>query len=228
MNLGCKEKAQKPQENLGFASLGEAKDYLYFKTGSWWVYKNSYTNELDTMILTYCQLDTFHAENSLRKVDYELISFTIQSLRDNAIYVTNSYDWDIDLPSFRQAWTIECRRNGGFYNNYYGVGSLISNQFYFPFDKSGRLAGVAKTLFESHVDSLVIEGKVYRDIVKFSVEYDGTYPFPNRYISDNGHSVYFWSKNYGLIRIEHDSWDAPNNGNKVHMVWDLIESHIIP
>lgn len=225
MNLGCKDKVQKPQEDLGFASLGEAKDYLFFKPGSWWIYKNSYTNELDTMILTNCFLDTLHAENSSKKLEYEVISYTVQSLRDNAEYVTNCYEMNIDLPRFRIAWAIECERIRGKSLNYH-IQSDLSNQFYYPFDDNGR-GGATTTYFKERIDSLLVNGEVYRDIVSFTVEHDGTYPYPNKYILDGGNSIYYWAKNYGIIKIQNDTWDAPSNGNKVQMNWTLIESHII-
>ncbi len=38
--------------------LGEAKDYMYFRTGTWWVYKNTNTGLLDTISVISSSLDT--------------------------------------------------------------------------------------------------------------------------------------------------------------------------
>lgn len=39
--------------------LGEAKDYMYFKPGTWWVYKNTNTGMIDTIQVYSSSLDTF-------------------------------------------------------------------------------------------------------------------------------------------------------------------------
>jgi hypothetical protein len=53
----CKPE-EKPHPNIykGPYYLGEVKDYLYFKPGSYWIYKNNVTNQIDTW--TMLSIDT--------------------------------------------------------------------------------------------------------------------------------------------------------------------------
>lgn len=125
----CRTIEDPPQEDLGLLTLGEAKDYLLFKPGSWWVYKNSYTNEIDTMLLDYCFIDTFHAENEKKKFDYEDIMYGIHSLRDKAFYRTFSRGMSAEPVPFSARWNYECKRFGG-YNSKEG----LTGHFFYPFD----------------------------------------------------------------------------------------------
>ncbi len=220
----CRKKADPPAENLGFFSLGEAKDYLLFKPGTWWVYKNSYTNELDTMILTSCAMDTVHAESKIRFFDYEAMGFGILSKRDNAYYSSPGSSMNADASTFSATWSWECQRIGGYHLMHTTTPSTTGSGFFYPFDKSKRGNGVYETTFDDRKDSLIVGGKTYYDIVSFSVYFDGAYPYPNIYIYDFSNSMYYWAKGFGLIKIELQSIDA--NKMPIAMNWELIESHI--
>ncbi len=219
-----KESPPSPPENLGFFSLGEAKDYLLFKPGTWWVYKNTYTNESDSMVLTYCFLDTSHAESTIRYFDYENIAFSIKSHRDNATYNTAGRDWNPEVTHFNAGWGIECTRLGGYYSSHFS-GSGISTQFYYPFDKSKRGNGVYETTFSERKDSLIVLGKTYYDIAVFSVTGDDAFPYPNIFFGVIAiNNIYYWAKNYGLVKIEMLGFDK--NNDKLNMDWELTKSLI--
>ncbi len=215
-----------PQEDLGFFSLGEVKDYILFKPGSYWIYRNSYTNEIDTIVLQYCNLDTTYQESKLRKFSAEVITYMYKSKRDGAVYNSYVQVSNPEASNFFMVWSWRCTRIGGartIYDNSNGDGC----QFYYPFDSTNsRGNGVYSTTFSGRLGSLDVGGKIYTDVVAFSVLSDCSYPYPNKYLLSAGKSTYFWSKGNGLVRIVNDSWDAPNNGNQVHMVWDLLENKL--
>lgn len=52
-----------PDEHY-FYALGESKEYMYFKEGTWWVYKNTITNELDTIKVYQSLMDTIVVKGS--------------------------------------------------------------------------------------------------------------------------------------------------------------------
>lgn len=226
----CRKKYEDPPtENLGFISMGEAKDYLLFKPGTWWVYKNTYTNELDTMNLTTSVLDTIQIENRnppstprKRIYSFEYITFDIQSLRDSANYHTYLSGMDPDAEDFFILFEFVCQRNGGFYNIKH-TGYSYATQFSYPFYTSEH-KGASGAMFIERKDSMVVMGKTYYDIVSFSVNGGGSMPYPNIFIFDGGNSIYYWARYIGVIKMEHQCYDK--NFKEIQMNWELIESHI--
>ncbi|MES2618432.1 MAG: hypothetical protein V4613_11165 [Bacteroidota bacterium] len=223
MAISCKEKDPQP-EDLGFISLGEAKDYLLFKPGTWWVYKNSVTNELDTTLLESCGVDTAYAKSKKRVFTYERVGYYKRSLRDNAIYRTFSGSMNPDVVNFNPGWVLECIRENGYREKYFS-GSGVSCHFYYPFDRGGAGNGVYETTFNNKQDSIVVSGKTYYDIVSFSIYHDGTFPYPNIYVGPLCNNIYYWAKGYGIIKIEMQGWDI--NNNIITMNWELIDYKII-
>lgn len=228
-NCSKKNSDSPSSQDLGFFSLGEAKDYLLFKPGTWWVYKNSNTNELDTMVLFSSGFDTIHVVNRLPPsqpykniFSYEYITYKIYSHRDKAVYHTFCRGMEPDAAFFLN-FEFRCQRDSGFYNKYH-TGYGLSTQFYFPFHLDGH-DGLSGTKFIERADSMDVRGKTYYDIVSFSVQNDGSYPYPNFYIVQNGKSIYHWAKYIGVIKIEHHSYDK--NFQEIKMNWEIIESHIL-
>lgn len=222
----CKEKdeTKSQPQNLGFISAGEAKDYLVFKKGTYWVYKNSLTQELDSMILTSCNLDTLHAEGDKRIFDYEEIDFVIKSMRDNATYHTYDFPPNPDVLNFDFGWAWQCNRSGGEYSKYQ-TGSHTSAQFYYPFSKESLGNGSYHIKFIEKKDSLSVSSQTYYKLATFLVTHDVAFPYPNSYYGDYWENKYYWAPNYGLVKVEMVGWD-PNN-IKTSMNWDLIKSHIV-
>jgi hypothetical protein len=231
---GCRkdhEKSPKESEYLGLLSMGQAKDYLLFKQGTWWVYKNSITNEIDTMVLTSSSLEILEVRNLnpayplYYNFDFEYITFNIQSLRDNATYTTYCSTNGIseNAPGFYETWEFVCDRHGGFYNKKhtgYGSGTQFSYPFYTD-ERNGR----SGAKFLGKKDSMVLNGQTYYDVVSFSVKYDGAYPYPNIYIVQNGTSIYYRARHIGIIKIEHQSYDG--SFKEIKMEWELTDSHIV-
>ncbi len=59
----CHDDGTCPPEYYRF-KLGEAKDYLWAKPGSYWIYKNTLNGALDTQTCTYFYFDSFTVTTS--------------------------------------------------------------------------------------------------------------------------------------------------------------------
>ena len=76
LGLGaCKPEPEK-QKYLGNYPLGEVKDYLYFKPGSYWVYECDSTLELDSQVMISIDTPWFHKSY----IDYQLLFFNKKSI----------------------------------------------------------------------------------------------------------------------------------------------------
>ena len=231
--FGCKkESSSTPKtEYIGLISMDEGKDYLLFQPGSFWVYKNSLSNELDTIVLRNSNLYILEWRNTNvlnpdpYSFDAEYISYNTYSLRDSANYNTYCTNAGIsrNAPGFYKIFEFDCQREGGKYykNTSFNDESTV---FFYPFytDEHKR-NGTATCL--GKVDSISLNSKTYYDVVSFSVEQDVAYLHPNFYVFNHGTSIYHWAKNIGLIKIEHQSY--VKNMNVIKFNWALIDSHVI-
>ena len=60
--------------SYGSYPLGGAKDYLYFKPGSYWVYKSNISGELDTILTMSC--DTFEITSTGKPSRWLSLTYT--------------------------------------------------------------------------------------------------------------------------------------------------------
>jgi hypothetical protein len=66
--------------DIGFLPLGKVKDYVFFKPGTWWVYKNTRTGVLDTQVVTFSLLDTLEQDGARWHFTNELFDVESKSL----------------------------------------------------------------------------------------------------------------------------------------------------
>jgi hypothetical protein len=208
--LGCND--DDGPITLGPLYLGEAKDYVYFKEGSWWVYKNSISKEIDSSVVIsdYLELKTYGCsenQNSLQKEDYRLnikskticrnLEFTLRRPWGcQPLNLLNSY--------FEVFMDYEC-----------GLPKGTSVTFYYPFDleKSGN-SGQDVFFIQLH-DSLQVQNQWYYDVAEFEVDID---------YSQNGRKgVYYWARNAGLIKREKHSHVT----QQLEESWELIDYNVI-
>ena len=87
----CKPEPPDPQPtDLGFFGLGEAKDYVYFKKGTWWVYQNTRTGQLDTIVVYNSILDT--SERISKKWKYIDEVFAVDSRSISTAHYYHLYE----------------------------------------------------------------------------------------------------------------------------------------
>lgn len=75
--------------HFGAFPLGGAKDYLYFKPGSWWVYRNTLSGETDSIYTEYCDTAVEESQGDPNKwltLTYTTIAYQLKSNIYNTTY----------------------------------------------------------------------------------------------------------------------------------------------
>ena len=211
-NSDCHDKGNCDPEYYRW-DLGEARDYLWADTGSYWIYKNSKTGELDTQTCigatTYWV--TAHGTTNYAKhitIDNEVLYRRIFSSFNQWVYIdkTNGVN--------PNAATRE--NNKILYRSVSGEG--INYPFIFPANlKSCYGTSNALTTCTNTDTSLVVNGQTYDHVVVFDVNIDEIWEEKLACIRPN--TKYYWVKNIGLIR---------KTMNRCNYSWDLIDYKIIP
>ena len=187
---GCKPEKPKEQKYLGNYPLGEVKDYLYFKPGSYWVYECDSTNELDSQVMLSC--DTPWIRKSY--IQYQMLFFSRRSINHGINYSTDNY---FDVPysknfTYFDAYNINISGNGV---------SAYDCIFYYPFVSTKYGFGSSPTYYKGHYDSMQVLGRWYKDVRVFQVQYAGGFVEPKNIKTwGDGQITYYWAKNVGLIR----------------------------
>lgn len=188
--------------------LGEAKNYLWALPGSYWIYKNTATGDLDTQVCTGFLCDTIIVNGDEKEtkhitVEYEFIERTIKSSYENSIISDETAGYNPNYP--RELKAIVDR---------YSSGGKIK-AFYYPFSV-GEIIGTGSsyTTCKGMDSSILLQGKTYSDVIKFDIDKDdiwySTQTYPN--------SIYYWAENVGLVKRQ----------NKTeNFSWELIEYNII-
>ena len=212
----CHKEDASPKD-LGFFALGEAKDYVYFKPGTWWVYRNTRTKLNDTIRVTYSLLDTL--EETSEKWHFTNELFYVHSVSQTN--GDNYYFWErsataetIYQPSGSLIPTME--RD----NPYQGE----LRPFYYPFDRlKNNPNGGYDTYCTTVKDTLTINNKLYHKVAIFYIKNDNIEPNP----LDGHPAKYYWAKNFGLV--QKDLFDNKFRGDTgiLYHSWELINSNII-
>lgn len=200
----------KPVEDLGFFPLGEIKDYHYFQPGSWWVYKNMITGDLDTVVMARRKIDTIPVGNNIRKFSYEDITYTTTSitLKENYRHYRR-YPMSAEPIDWKYFYYISRSRISD-KNGFEG----IQDVFISPDDIS---YGYADIIFIENLDTLSLNSGILVYKVKvFETDFEGDGSW------DSYPAKYYWAKNIGLIKREKLDTD------KITLLegWELIDYEI--
>ena len=193
-------------------SLDIAKDYLWAEPGSYWIYKNTATNDLDTQICILFAMDTIFKKGTTKEtkhitVTYERIIRYIKSSFNQWIY----YDKTIDFPPSIDGYT------GYNYINRSVSGEGIIKPFIKPFNIGAKFGnGSSTTTCSSFVPTLTLQGKNYTNVALFDIDKDDIWERKLSCIRSN--NIYYWAKDVGLIKKEMKT---------CNMSWELIEYNII-
>ena len=207
----CKpEPPDPPPTDLGFFGLGEAKDYVYFKKGTWWVYQNTRTGEYDTIEVYTSVIDKLEQVNKKWRFTNEVFSVRSKS-------ITNGYNYkliqieqtveSIDEPKNFILPTLERS------NPYEGE----IEPFYYPFNfKAYKYCLGVK-------DTMIINNKTYNDVAVFYIKSNGTEPLPLKHKPEK----YYWARNYGIVKKELFDSKFFGDTSTLYHSWKLINSNII-
>lgn len=183
----------KEEKHYGPDYFGKLADYFMFKPGSYWIYENNRTGELDTCILNAIERDTitYFYEDRKTKTWYtkERINFDIFSNHRRGIIPYRTPGPCLDCGTLDTSFKIAMMR------------SSTLHIFDVPFNHiKGKNA---------YYTQLKVGNQIYDDVYRFDIEDDGSLPFWDRdklgWWGQNGFapfSSYYWAKDFGLIQIK--------------------------
>ena len=207
----CKDK-EPVWRNYGPYYMGQMRDYVYFKKGTWWVYENTVTKERDSMVLQWVTLDTFtYTDNYNGESDNKIIKERLNYLV-HSITTGYKYEHYMETPS---VWSGMPDRNyGTFYliRDKYKPGDYAGwdVSFIYPYEIGHNWDA---TIISSDT-FLTINGKRYNDVVHLEIwEYKELTP----------KIQYYWAKNYGLVYFEVRN----NQVAEKKEYWQLVNANIV-
>lgn len=183
------------------SSVDEMKKWYYFKTGTWWVYEEQSTGELDTITVYY----DWEGTNGDGTVGFEW-------------YATSSWDGYDQFYTFNDSYSIHClsseectcnklERARGQAGDFVGAGQI----FLYPLiegNYTGSNGGLC-TLDTLH-SSYEINTLTYMNVAEWDIPIDGS--------EDEVHTQYWIGENFGIVRKKNLSMNSD---------WILIDSSII-
>jgi len=210
-NSDCHDKGNCDPEYYRF-DLGEAKNYLWADTGSYWIYKNSKTGELDTQTCVGAKTYWVNTKGSTNyskhiTIDYEVLYRKLYSTFNQWEYVDKTSFYNPDAMRPNKTYL---------FRDVYGEGQ--NNPFWFPASKSDEGGSGSSTTTCTNTDtSIIVNGKTYDHVVVFDVNIDEIWEEKLGCIRPN--TKYYWVKNIGLIK---------KTMNRCNYSWDLIDYKIEP
>ncbi|NQW42843.1 MAG: hypothetical protein HQ463_05370 [Bacteroidetes bacterium] len=215
-NKDCHEDGTCAAEFYRIRINEEVRSYIWSKPGSYWIYKNTATNELDTQVCTAFAFDSVvkrGTENHTKHItiEYDRIRRYIQSSYNQWVYYDRTSENTPNGSSFNNGRTILIREVGG-------EGSIYP--FFYQFnigDIDGN--GSSYTTYKGMDATLTIQGKNYTNVARFDIDsddiwYPDDHPIQTRYPN----ALYYWAKDVGLVKRENKSENYS---------WELIEQNII-
>lgn len=165
--------------------------YWYFPENSYWIYKDSLSSERDTFTITRSYSREQLQRHSSDKLEFNVIAMLNQGVEKTQIGSPSDYDGSQLIYILDQRW-----------NN----GTAI--RFFYTKDKSAT--NLENHLFQKHIDSIRINGELFKDI----------YCMLNKDNQGNDDTVRieYYARNIGIIKRVYE------NGK----VWVLDKYYIAP
>lgn len=208
---GCQ--SEKPITETGPFPLGVSKDYLYFKPGSWWVYKNNLSNELDSIVTLICDTSSISFKEDYPSTIYKTTFTTINIYQQSFTFNYNIlYRCDKISPSDYHFFLHK--------NTLFSTKSENSDPYVYPF--------LPETYFIELLPTITIQGKTYSDVAVFQIWIDDSVKLPTLsfgFIASSP-TKYFWAKGVGLIKIEQTLFRSDTQSSFIHK-WELVSFNLI-
>lgn len=200
------------QKYLGTYPLGDIKDYLYFKPGSYWVYECDSTGELDTQLMV--SIDTPWIKETF--IQYQELDRVIQSKNEGSKYSDTRIKAGISYSTtFKYYW----------YTSRWSSNPKTGNSgtdciFFKPFD-TNTLGGFGSspTNYKGLLTNYSVLGKTYDTVRVFQVQYGAAFAEPKIGTTQTGQCTYYWAKKVGLIRLH--VWTAKKDQTTFKFNWNL-------
>ncbi len=203
----CKENGTCPPEYYRY-ELGEAMHYLWAKPGSYWIYKNTKTGDLDTQTMIGFKFDTVISKGTFDfskhiTIEYDVLSRNIYSSFNHWIYFDKTSKYEAN--SKRDLETILERI----------VGTGVIYPFFHPFVISQNV-NPSNSNFIGLDSNFIVSSKPYTNVAKFEIAIDGIWE--EKLNCKRPNTVYYWAKGVGLIK---------KDMNGCGYSWELIEYNVI-
>ncbi len=212
---GCKD--DDPVGWTRYEYLDEARDYIYFKPGTWWVYKRVPGEELDTIEVFDSWIDTVKLIGDGNTLYYEHLEWKAKSKLDNYTYTFGRGPTILPDPTYATDFMITRKQYGWSKSrpgNYGGERRL----FLYPFDTSWYAPGsVSDIQLVNMLDQTLIQNQLYYDTKIYELSNDGTFIY-DELGRRGGRVQYYWAPHVGIIKREHMT---------KNISWELVESHIV-
>ncbi|MEE4256030.1 MAG: hypothetical protein V2I47_03245 [Bacteroidales bacterium] len=199
--IGCKkdEPVKSDVKLIGQESL----NWVFYKSGSYWIYQDSISSMYDTLVIKEHFFDTTYAYPPDSQLPYPNTRF--QSVR--SYYDTNNYyslsEEGVTAGGAFTKLLLDCSRHIIFDNEHLiiGVETNIHNL---------ENEIISSTTYLEYFDLLIVNGKAYNSVRKILVK--------DHLIGLN--FEYYLARNNGIIMLR-------EKGDTLHRVWKLIDSNII-
>lgn len=184
----CKPDKPEPLKQLDVTAIPQiVKDFTWFKIGTYWVYEDSATNQLDSIYVFQAFFDTTeYVYQGQPTGKYEELTVKSRSAIDNSEYYHQLRGG---------VWTPDKHR---YVVNYVkwksSIGILNSAMFFYPLVSSNGFSSVWGGDF-AVVDTISqkeINGKIYKNIYVFKNKKDETMDYDS--------TITWMAKGYGLIK----------------------------
>ncbi|MBL7889224.1 MAG: hypothetical protein JNL24_06705 [Bacteroidia bacterium] len=188
------------------APLADLPAYSYFKTGTYWVYKDSASGVEDSVYVFADTSYLYHQTNTTQEEgDYMFYGFRAYSNYDSCVYYYSISMGNYILTTKEVGALLRKYKQ----TDYIGATYTMTNRF-IDGDQIIYYAAQGITYYKQSYDSLLIGTNVFRNVVKFHHTKDETMEL-------SPSNVYF-SKHVGLVRKEKLS---------TNQIWELVRYQVI-
>ena len=220
-------KPDKPKDPITITyKLGEVKDYMVFKPGTYWVYQNDITGEIDSQWVTSSQVGEYSQKGTeeysrhitLKQEFFEMSIATnfIDGYGDNPRWKVSSWGQKVNAyPSPDYAYVARKTKTA---NKTGGTAEVYRKPYYTTSNFSVYQINLL-TNYE-------LNGATYDTVRVFRVGADWCFPQSKIPSLDGGNSDYYYAKNVGVIKIYNPSYRV-SDGVPLNQTWSLIRKNIV-
>lgn len=227
LSSNCKKEKKKDPVTIRY-KLNEVVDYMVFKKGTYWIYQNDLTGDIDSQWVTgsfvaeYSQKGTEEWSRHITLIqEYFQVNITsnfTDGWGEKCKWEVYSNGQNVDAyPSPDRAYQVEKHKIAN-------ITGGTSTVFYHPFNLCPK-----KNCFYYYDTLLVnyeLNSTVYDTVTVFRVGRDISFQESKIPSNGTGKSDYYYAKNVGLIKIYNQGHRASDQ-QPLNQSWNLIRKSII-
>jgi len=221
----CKREKDKDPVTLHY-TLGEVADYMVFKTGTYWIYQNDVTGDIDSQWVT----GTGVGEYSQKGTEEYSKHITLKQEYFEMYIASNFVDGFGENPSWK-VFALGQKVNAYPYPDY----AYVARKTKEAVNSGGTSAVYARPYYTSDkkevyqinlLTNLELNGFTYDTVRVFRVPADRAFPQSKIPIFSGAKSDYYIAKNVGVIKIYNMSFRVADDV-PINQTWSLIRKKIV-